>query len=513
MSENFEKLKKKYLFEAITASAVIGVSCGLFIIGVLLLSLKLSSVSLNAGYYVLIGICSALLGGAALFLVLRPTEKKVAKKLDDNYVHYERVQTMVAYKGEEGDIVNIQREDTEQKLSQLSKKKRKFNKSLIALIIVPVVALGLFLGGLLVPAKEANDNGDNQGEIPDPPADVTDFQLVSLNNLIEDVRNSSLGDTKEPVIAQLESLRDNLEFITTQKELESEVRSTITSIDNIFNKADTYINIGAAMAENEQTEWLNSLFLHSVSSYQGYASYKVNGKFTAFDQVQAVESLIEGYIGGAGGANETYLIPVKQDYAGLEDEEAIQESLQVLSDLITGGLKQSLVSETDALYSGVSAFADGLNVILGKIGRGYAIETLQKNIDEAFDNLGTALIPALDVQAYNVIMDDYVRQSLADIFGITPPSNSSSGITDVTPGSDDEEENNDAEGGAGRGDTLYGGDGYIYDPNSSQQVQYGEVLNDYYAKAMELLLGGDLSEELTEYIMEYYNILYSGLED
>ena len=68
MSETFKKIKKRITVEAAVKSAVAGISCGLFSVGILLLILKLCSVGINAGYYVLIGVGVSAAVGIGLFL-------------------------------------------------------------------------------------------------------------------------------------------------------------------------------------------------------------------------------------------------------------------------------------------------------------------------------------------------------------------------------------------------------------------------------------------------------------
>jgi len=84
----------------------------------------------------------------------------------------------------------------------------------------------------------------------------------------------------------------------------------------------------------------------------------------------------------------------------------------------------------------------------------------------------------------------------------------------LTGETDDDDDNDDPlqDGGIGSGDIVYGSDDQIYDPDTNENVKYGSVINEYYAKITEKLLDGNVSEELEKYISDYFASLYDGTE-
>ena len=84
MDKNFKNFKTNYLIRTVLLCIAIGVSAGLLAVGIVLLSLKLNEISINAGFYVLIGVGVAALLGVPLFFLLRPDDVAVAKKIDDS---------------------------------------------------------------------------------------------------------------------------------------------------------------------------------------------------------------------------------------------------------------------------------------------------------------------------------------------------------------------------------------------------------------------------------------------
>ena len=85
MDEKFKKIKNKCLIEALIKSAVIGISAGLFVTGIILLSLVLTGNSIHWAIYIPIGLISALAGGGVSFLFMRPSDMRVAKKYDGRF--------------------------------------------------------------------------------------------------------------------------------------------------------------------------------------------------------------------------------------------------------------------------------------------------------------------------------------------------------------------------------------------------------------------------------------------
>ena len=114
MEKNFLRLKTKYVLMTVLKSVIFGLSCGLLAVGAVLLPLKLKSINIHFGFYILIGVGAALLFGGALFGILfklRLSDVSIAKKLDKDYKLNERVQTVVEYGEDQSDIVSLLRED------------------------------------------------------------------------------------------------------------------------------------------------------------------------------------------------------------------------------------------------------------------------------------------------------------------------------------------------------------------------------------------------------------------
>lgn len=492
LSGIFNNIKKKYLTNAIVIGTVGGICFGLLLVGIVLLSLKLSEIDLHLGYYFLIGFGAAVLFGVALFLILRPTDRKIAKKLDREYDLHEKVQTMIAYRNKEGDVIAVQREDASERLINLPKK-RTNAVHLIKLAALPVVSLAIFFAAVFVP-----------GTKPEPVSGNTlkNWQITAVSQLIDDVNKSALIDSyKTATVGILQGVKDELtDTESNEADIEETVLTAITEIDTVF-AADSYAKIAAALHDNDGTEKF------ALAIENGVESYRLSTSITTYERVkeraETLEELVASTLDG-------YMAIVLND---LTQTESLSEALSSLGSEIDGALSKSGVSENDALYTSLKEFAD----VVVSISTDYDDTVAARQLEEALDSLSVTLTTrSLYQQSYHRMMREFVRERLAEIFGIDSvelPGNSTDnpGGNIDNPGNGGDKEGTG--GGYGRGDILYGSESVIYDPYEDEFVIYGKVINDYYAMLLEQLANGTLSEEEESLISDYFSKLYSGIED
>ena len=285
MGTEFKKLKKKFLIDAIIKSVIIGVSAGLFAAGAVWLGLKLAEADINAGFYVLIGLGVAAAVGGGLFFILRPSDTKIAKTLDRENGLNEKVQTMVAFSGREGEMLELQRQDASEKLSALPK--RKFDiKKLWQYILIPVLALAVFITAAVIPQKKPDIP-------PDIPFEYTERHKAAVEQLIEDVDKTSLSDTdKSSVTALLRTMSGNLEKIKTEREMKAAVISAVALIDVILYTSNSFDNVAFAIGGDEKTEFLSAAITEGVLFYKA-SSVTV----TTIEQVEAMEAGLDNSVG------------------------------------------------------------------------------------------------------------------------------------------------------------------------------------------------------------------------
>ncbi len=479
----FQNIKKKYLTRAIVIGAVGGVCLGLLAVGLVLLSLKLSEINLAVGYYCLIGFGTAVIVGAVLFLALLPRDKKLAKKLDHEYELHEKVQTMVAFRGREGDVIEMQRADTSERLNSLPKKKTGAAR-IFKLAALPVLSVAVFLAAVFVPATPTEIVGGNT---------VTNWQIAALSLLIEDVNKSALTDSyKTATVGVLQGVGNDLKEPQTDPKVT--VLAAITEIDGIF-ATQSYAPIAAALEKYESTK----LFASGIEN--GVESYRLNVPITKYetvkDRAEALEELV-------GGTLEKQMAAVYKELTA--EGVDLQEALSGLGKDISAALAKSGVANSDALYSILKTFAEEVPAVES--------DKLEKSLNTLS---GTLTTQALYAQSYDRMMREFVRERLAEIFEIPSaqlPGNEQEpgtqpGTSPGEPGSEKPSEG----GGYGRGDILYGSDSKVYDPYNNKFVIYGDVINEYYAMILEQIANGTFSEESEKLISDYFGHLFSGIED
>ncbi|MDE7256921.1 MAG: hypothetical protein K2N50_03060, partial [Clostridia bacterium] len=163
MSENFRKIKKKYMTVAIVAGAILGACLGVALTCTLAVIFKTCAVNFHWALYIPVALVLSAGAGWLFFLLLKPDDKRIAKKLDSEFALNQKVQTMVEYAGVEGDLPELQRQQTDEVLGGVAKKRVNL-KWLLKFAVVPVVAAAMLFAGIFVPAKKS--------EYFEPPFDI-----------------------------------------------------------------------------------------------------------------------------------------------------------------------------------------------------------------------------------------------------------------------------------------------------------------------------------------------------
>lgn len=490
MTENFKKLKNKYLKLALVKSAIVGVFSALFVVGVVLLGIKLSALRIAPYYYAIIGIGTCAIAFGVTFLLTRHSDKSLSKKLDSEYGLNEKVQTMVEYANQESDIINIQRADTEEKLANLPKKKISFAK-IWQYVVVAVLGLSFFLPGIIIPSKYV---------APVVPDDykLNEWDAKSLEQLISDVQGSDLEDeVKLPTITALEKLYNDLQTIKTNTDMRTAVRKCAESVDDAVISANSYRDIALAINPYEE---LDNLKLALVSAGECYKTdAKINSMSIVKERANSSEDNIRKVLMVFTNAfsekvnNSLEAIDIKNYVEPFND--ALTESMVDLIETLS----------ENGLFKALSDFS----VPLGTVIEEYAWrDDLKSLVSNACTELVSSASKDLVRQVYNRIMDDFIFTRLNEIFGVSVYQDELDlpGVSDGDSNTGDDPSHG---GGSGDEEVIYGGDGVVYDPNSAEHVQYGKVWNDYVAKLYERLNDeqSGLSEEMKSYIMEYIKIL------
>lgn len=470
-------------------SAVIGVSCGMSITGAVLLGLKLSAVSISPVYYVLLGLGGALLVGGAMFLLLRPTDARLAKHLDETYGLQERVRTALAYKDAVGFMAQAQRTNTAEQLAALQLRKPG-PKQISAFVLAILLSLALLVTALAVPVKstDAGAGGYVPSTVDDSYA-LSEFQRFAVEDLITDINGSALTDgVKANITAALNALITELEAADKVDEMQTAVVTCLQAADGYIKDDCSYYAIGSMLLNAESKE------LARVLAY--------GAEFVNRYSVQSNANLRDFWanrVANAENALSPTLTELQLQIAGYVAADMTQELSDYVSKLSAG---LSMTETHDVLYDSLAAFRTAIESDL-----------TAENIVSLFDGLAYSLSNELGRQAYNLAAGKYVRSVLLAQFDI--PSNMLDIVAwNLSDKIDGSLSGNDKENGGGYGDgsQIFGSDDQVYDPLTGEYVPYGELLQKYYEIVQAFLNEGAISDEQAAAVRNYFTLLFGGFD-
>lgn len=476
MTDNFKVVKNKYKTMAIISAIALGVLCGVIAACALLLAFKLSAIELLWVYYVLIGVGVAICCGVPFYFLLRPNDKKLAQKLDRQYSLNQKVQTMVEYADAHGAMAILQREQTNQALSVAAKAHPDF-KGLLKFIFIPVMAVAIACVSILVPAKKTT--------VVLPGFTLTDSHRKAVNKLISEVNSSELSDgLKFATTTAMTEMLVDLEDITLLSKMKSTVISTVTVIDGIIAGANSYYPLYNALKEDVLTKPFAAAQAQAVANYK----YTSTTSITTLDGVNEQRTLYGDSISDFltewkdGVVYTFYHIDEEANNKQLFTKEEMVDRISAYSAAFKEGLEKVVFAgEDDALLTATAYFADDILTI------NPAITSAQNYLDEFeikcktfIDSADSALYP----QLYNCLMDEFMRNRLADIFGLKASDigiNSKVVPTNIESGG--------SGGGGGNtgewGTSKPGSDDTVLDPDTGDLVEYGTLLENYRNKISE----------------------------
>jgi len=505
MGGNFRKFKTRILLIRLIKSISFALSLGLVVAGTLLTLARFEIVGLEPLYSCLIGAGAALLVGVGLFFIFRASEKTIARTLDKDYNLNEKVQTMVAYKDEQGAMYDLQRADANASLAAVKDKGYVFRRILAGLICL-IVCAGLF--GVSFVFKPA----PVEPPPPPPPPEEIPFELSEneikiIEELIAYVNASEMSSPhKENIASALSEMLDAL------KEAEN-----MTQRDSILNTSITYI-LDQTDESSVACELINKLWSFNSQSTKQTAkllNYYDWPKTDEFDElVKQIDEFEKSFEYEPGPDEE------------ISDEELLTNFKNLLT-LTAQNIRTSLTdigaSENDELYIAlirlVSAKEENENGT-----RVYGLEAIAEKAQElglknAKKELGTVLdavmgdiYKALSHHKANTSTGEYVITRVATLFKYPLPKFERPQLFDATV--DNGSGGNDgggAMGGIGAG-TVYGSDDLVYDPLTNQFVEYGKIIERYNALMQGKLENESYTEEEKKAIQRYFQILYGGFE-
>ena len=517
---DFAYFKRTVNRRAALVALLFGVCCALVAIGVTLIVLKSSALILRPDLYFLFGGALAFVGWLVFFLCARQGDKKLAVKMDKTYHLGESVQTMVENAKKESGIIQLQRESTNEKISKITWKKAT-GVQIAALVLAPVLALGVLVTGLAVPQKVI------AAPIPEEnlPSDIGKNQINELKKLIQNVgsdkelfklqaQTAALEEGEIPPLTKkyltsLNELLDTAEGYYEQKESGGEtwtnqqrkdaVTAAMTGVITATEPYVSYRKISSALKENESVAVLGTSLYGAGKAYTTGKSYTY-----AFVKAQAGETLGTAVMAQVEKACHT----MTESFAELS---YAQYGLQTLGyqNAILQSIASLAVDAEDALLVAVDTLADNFGILS-------TMQVTEGNVATFREYLNHYVVGAFEAEAaeilyeqsYYSLMEEYICDTLSDVFDVEIPKNSES--------DDDGNEGGDGNEEDGRDDFEHNkfpdwpSSDLIIDVNG-EKVHYGEILNEgNYAKILALSQMEGLPQELKDYVEKYLNEIKSS---
>lgn len=468
MGNNFKKIKVKFIVESLLIALFISILLGLLISSILVLTYKQLGLEYDILLFVLCSVGVFLVSFIVSFIILKPNDIKVAKRIDKQMNLKEKISTMLEYEDKEGYIITKQREDAADKLNNLSVKKIKmhFNKYLL---ILPLIVLPFCLTSILVDSKFEETKPPIEEPISGDP-----YIIEQIKDLIREVNEdvNLMNPVKEAYVGHLEDLITaiNKPEIMRYEEVEA-VNLTITNVGYSSINLNSIDEITMALSNSNMDE------VHNLGS--AIASYDLNRVNDALDTMFSYVNLIS-----ANQRQTNYNNLVTECFQKVDDER---------------------LAETDEFYQEFVKLKADLALAIADVNYNDAISELAKDTKDSF---GDAIIR----QNETLSMANYIEERLRAIFELpdneepvnpTPPDVSGDGNNPTidNPG-----------GGGGHGNIIFAGDDLVYDPDEGL-IEYYKVITKYSNYIQGLVQDGVISEELANYYIEYFNKLYEENED
>ena len=494
MGEGFGRFRRKYLVDAIVKSALTFFSVALLIVGAFLIVIAKANLEFNIAYAVLIALASGLLLGLLVFFLSYPCNKRLAKKLDKELELKEKVQTMYAFRDDEGELKVLQREDAQAILNSAPLRFASLFKGWVVFVVALMLTYAVFMAGLVmwadgedepsIPPQSSTPPSENPDDDEEEDFEVTNHHKIALEALIKDVEKSNLqADAKEMVIAELTLLLakiDQFKYNSEMKEYVVQVIKNVRSIVNIVNTTYAF-HMYAKDSPNEEMREL-SLALFTLD----------------MDVIEAQLKEIR---------NNIYVDDSRVEIESLKDE-------------LGAVLKNAGIGEDDKLYIVVKNLHDSLADIVDH--PTYTESGINKILDTAFNATAlNGLKSIIPQQRINENVKVHVVDELMRIFGITEEDlMEKKDDDDVTTEEPNQERPETGDAGYGGGDLLLGSDDIVIDPQlkpggdiDSIRVKYAEVIGRYDARITKMLQDGEISEELAEILKKYFSILKKPTEN
>ncbi|MBQ7353197.1 MAG: hypothetical protein IJW54_04240 [Clostridia bacterium] len=500
----FERYKGKALVLVIIKALLIGIGVGSLVGGALLLLIKHEVILTSPMLSLLFGFLSFGLSFLIVFLSLKGNDKMLAKRLDKQFDLKEKMQTMLTHRNSEGAIYELQRQDANDSLEKI--KNKSFDLKRIWIYILSAV-LGLAVLILALVINPVKPEPEPEPEIPFKLSELQEAALVELLDYID--KSSMIEASKEIIKASVNDLITGLKLSTTAKEKNMYMEQ---ALDEIYEETDNSSLALELMSEVWAQNTDEARALAIMLNYYDWPLYDEWDKY-----VDSVAKLRNEFVFDGGEEGDV-----------VSEEDKISFMVNKLSDLsskLLTAITKSKISENDELTIALKRFAEANEVneelgtkVLGLSALAKQVEVLgyteaQRALDDTILALNSIIYKALSDHKVNTDTGEYAMTRICELFNYPIPQFERPRFikTSVGEGGGEEPEGSGG-GGIGAGPT-FGSDDLVYDPNTGEYVEYGEILNRYYTLMYGKTEAGVYTEEEKLALEKYFAILQDGFPE
>lgn len=250
-NEGFARFKKKLLREHRIKSLLFGVAGGLAGAAISIAACRFANPSAMV-YAAPIATAAGLAAAfAAAYFIKKPTDKKIAARLDKDLNLQEKVSTRVEFEGKDGVILNKQREDATVKLDE---KPVKAVQRKLASVTIPVlvIAAGLFAGSFFMP-NIAQFPSHIQNPINSSNIDSVDSAVHVIASKAKDEIDNINPDTNvnDKIDQIIDRVQNDLDGETSEDKRNDIVENGKDDIDKIVDDANSKDEIGDELVNSD----------------------------------------------------------------------------------------------------------------------------------------------------------------------------------------------------------------------------------------------------------------------
>ena len=497
MNDIFLKFKERQDQLRVIKSAMIGGAGGLLIGGLCLIFTKLDLLGFAPIFSLLIGVLAMVAAGLIAYFSLDVSDKRLAKELDEKFDLKEKLQTMLEFEGESGEMLTLQRRDANRSLAGVQVEQLKIEKLWIYLTALSVAAAVLLTGFLVPNIWKKNQN---------PPYRLSQYQEAGVLELIRYVGASEMEPQyRDLITSELQIMLEDLRSVDNENAMRATLARSMAVICAV-----TYDS-------SHSTEILNVLW-NTRDKYLRYMAKWLDTS-ASYDEGDFAEGLIEYLV-----------ILVGDEESELTEEErknAVAAALDGMVRKYEIAFKDTGVSENDPIMAALDRLfyseaegERGLSLINADISE-LDYNQAKTEVNSAFYAIYEEMYSAILAQKINANVGEYTMTRLASLFSVPMPEFERPNFVktgeSVEGSKGDSEDQNDKEngnhsGGAGEGAT-FGSNDLVLDPLTGKYVTYGQLIDTYYGVVNERLENGSYTEEQKEMILKYFALLYSGIEE